>query len=383
MPIILGVNSPQYTDEELEEFRRQNAEGIDFEGKHYTLYEATQRQRSLERSIRKTKRKILIDEATGDAEKLQWDQIRLVRTREEYHRFSKATGLPEQYERMETAGFTWKHGKAAEKAALKHSESAQTYSQSYSKTSNSKQPENTQKLLTSAQNDDTINLQKSDFEKFSANIGNRAGMIADYNKELSDRFAQGSEDCQKAFTKFVPENSVLGYAYQGTPHFNPNDKKIRMNFADDLANKRGAGSTFFHEHGHYIDFMAAGKNNSDQLSTSNPVFGALLRSDFDGYVQSVESRYATDRQGAFSRIAFEIRGDKNHSISDLFGGLTDNKCVGSYQHRTAYWQNVGSLEKEAFAHMYEASFDKDKRKLMQQYFPNAYAEFEKMIKGVV
>ena len=49
-------------------------------------------------------------------EKLQWDQIRLVRTREEYHRFSKATGLPEQYERMEIAGFTWKQGKAAEKA---------------------------------------------------------------------------------------------------------------------------------------------------------------------------------------------------------------------------------------------------------------------------
>ena len=51
------------------------------------------------------------------SEKLQWDQIRLVRTREEYHRFSKAAGLPEQHERMEKAGFTWKHGKAAEKAA--------------------------------------------------------------------------------------------------------------------------------------------------------------------------------------------------------------------------------------------------------------------------
>ena len=117
MPIIMGVNEPQYTAEELEEFRQQNEAGIDFEGKHYTLYEATQRQRSLERSIRKTKRKILIDESTGDAEKLQWDQIRLVRTREEYHRFSKAAKLPEQYERMEKAGFTWKHGKAAEKAA--------------------------------------------------------------------------------------------------------------------------------------------------------------------------------------------------------------------------------------------------------------------------
>lgn len=117
MPIILGVNEPQYTAEELEEFRQQNEAGIDFEGKHYTLYEATQRQRSLERSIHKTERKILIDEATGDAEKLQWDQIRLVRIREEYHRFSKAAKLPEQYERMEKAGFTWKHSKAAEKAA--------------------------------------------------------------------------------------------------------------------------------------------------------------------------------------------------------------------------------------------------------------------------
>lgn len=112
----MGVNDPQYTTEELEEFRQQNKAGIEFEGKHYTLYEATQRQRSLERSIRKTKRKILIDEATGDAEKLQWDQIRLVRTREEYHRFSKAAGLPEQYERMEKAGFTWKHSKSAKVA---------------------------------------------------------------------------------------------------------------------------------------------------------------------------------------------------------------------------------------------------------------------------
>ena len=68
--------------------------------------------------IRDTKRKILIDEAAGDSEKLQQDQIRLVTIREEYHRFSKATGLPEQYARMEKTGFTWKHGKAAEKAAI-------------------------------------------------------------------------------------------------------------------------------------------------------------------------------------------------------------------------------------------------------------------------
>ena len=47
-----------------------------------------------------------------------------MRTREEYHRFSKAAKLPEQYERTEKAGFTWKHGKAAERAFGKLSASA-------------------------------------------------------------------------------------------------------------------------------------------------------------------------------------------------------------------------------------------------------------------
>lgn len=117
MPIILGVNAPQYTDEELEEFRRQNEEGATIDGKHYTLYEATQRQRSLERSIRKRKSHILIDEQLGDKEKLQQDQIRLQNLKQRYREFSKAANLPEQYERLEKAGFTWKHGRSAERVA--------------------------------------------------------------------------------------------------------------------------------------------------------------------------------------------------------------------------------------------------------------------------
>ena len=113
-PIILGVNEPQYTPQELEQMRQENAAGVTFDGKHYTLYEATQRQRKIERRIRDQKRKILIDEKLGDQSKLETDQIRLVRLRQEYSRFSKGVGLRTQHERAEVAGFTWKHGKAAE-----------------------------------------------------------------------------------------------------------------------------------------------------------------------------------------------------------------------------------------------------------------------------
>lgn len=116
-PIILGVNSPQYSPEELEKMRQDNEKGIAYEGKHYTMYEATQRQRKLERSIRNQKRRILVDEATGDEKRLPIDQTKLVRLQDEYARFTKAAGLRSQSERANILEFGPKKIKAAEKAA--------------------------------------------------------------------------------------------------------------------------------------------------------------------------------------------------------------------------------------------------------------------------
>lgn len=113
-PIILGVDSPQYTQDELDEMRRENEKGIDYNGRHYTRYEATQRQRRLEQSIRSRKRRILIDESTGDKKNLQKDQIRYQLLEQEYKRFSKAAGLRTQHERMEMSGFGSKQANAAD-----------------------------------------------------------------------------------------------------------------------------------------------------------------------------------------------------------------------------------------------------------------------------
>lgn len=120
-PIILGVSIPQYSPEELERMRQKNEVGVTYQGKHYTGYEATQRQRRLEASIRRQKRRILVDEAAGDAEKLQTDQIKLQILRQEYSRFSKAAGLRTQLERAEVAKFGWKQAGEAEKTFAKYS----------------------------------------------------------------------------------------------------------------------------------------------------------------------------------------------------------------------------------------------------------------------
>jgi hypothetical protein len=104
-PIVLGVSQPQYTPEELEQMRRDNETGVTVDGVHYTTYQATQMQRKLERTIRKQKQRILVDEATEDKDKLLTDQIKYRRLEQEYTRFSDAAGLRTQQERAEVTGF--------------------------------------------------------------------------------------------------------------------------------------------------------------------------------------------------------------------------------------------------------------------------------------
>lgn len=53
--IILGVNIPQFSDSKLKKIIDDNNKGFDFDGKHYTKYEASQLQRKLENEIRKNK----------------------------------------------------------------------------------------------------------------------------------------------------------------------------------------------------------------------------------------------------------------------------------------------------------------------------------------
>ena len=96
-PFIEGVSERTYTDKELENI---DPPPIEFEGRRYTAYEATQKQRQIERTIRKQKRLKTAFQEAGLKEDAQAANIRLRRLNEKYRQFSKAAGLPEQRERM-------------------------------------------------------------------------------------------------------------------------------------------------------------------------------------------------------------------------------------------------------------------------------------------
>ena len=97
-PFVEGVSERTYTDEQLAHI--DDGLGCKFDGKEYSSYEATQFQRSIERSIRKLKREKTAYNAAGLSEEERAVSIRLRRLNAKYKAFSKRAGLPEQRERM-------------------------------------------------------------------------------------------------------------------------------------------------------------------------------------------------------------------------------------------------------------------------------------------
>ena len=114
---IDGVSERLYTDSQLEKI---DDPAFEYEGKEYSTYEATQRQRLLERTQRKYKRILLAYDAAGvqstDPD-YQQAALKLQLLKQEYQKFSNAAGLREQPERAQVEGFSVAQSNRARAAA--------------------------------------------------------------------------------------------------------------------------------------------------------------------------------------------------------------------------------------------------------------------------
>lgn len=105
-PIIIGVNEPQYTEEQLRQMQEYNEKGVEYEGRHYTMYEATQMQRRLERAIRQTKNNIsAYSQSDTTTKELSDARSRYQTLIHKYKDFSNIAGLRTRDERLESIDF--------------------------------------------------------------------------------------------------------------------------------------------------------------------------------------------------------------------------------------------------------------------------------------
>ena len=227
--------------------------------------------------------------------------------------------------------------------------------------------------------DKTRNRQKRHFWNI---MSRQKGIPQDYLRVLTERFDKGTDLGKKVFLKYVTSDSVADFEEKGINRFSRKDKKVYINAKMDMTDLRGPGTGFFHEYGHLIDHAAAGGRRGEQMSTKSGTFSRLIQSDFEMMCNKLLQQETVALKDVYKVLSKKIGGNDMHAVSDIIGGLTKNECVGKSKHRTEYWINPGSLERETFAHMFEALFDEKKYALLQEFFPNALDEFIKMLEEI-
>ena len=91
--VVLGVSRPQFTDKQLEEDKKKNNDGFEFEGKHYTMYEGTQLLNRIALEIRKNKDTQILAKSADDKELALQSQIKITQLTTKYKQLCKISGL--------------------------------------------------------------------------------------------------------------------------------------------------------------------------------------------------------------------------------------------------------------------------------------------------
>lgn len=103
--IILGVNQPSYTKRQLANMQNMSLEKIEYDGKTYTRYEATQVQRQLETEIRRQKDRQIIARSSNNVDEISKAQNKISILTRKYNELSNVADIPTYKNRMSVSGY--------------------------------------------------------------------------------------------------------------------------------------------------------------------------------------------------------------------------------------------------------------------------------------
>lgn len=104
-PFLKGIDTPTYSEEELDRMNEEENTLKEYNGKTYTAYEAQQRQRRLETAMRADRQKIeLLTQGGANDDTITGAKVKYFQRQDEYVKFSKAMNLPQQWDRVTVNG---------------------------------------------------------------------------------------------------------------------------------------------------------------------------------------------------------------------------------------------------------------------------------------
>lgn len=377
-PYYEGISTRNYTQSDL---NKLNAKDIKYNGKMYSEYEISQMLRKKEREIRALKREqVAYKTALSETDEKELKTVfqsaltytnSVIRNKSnQIQEFCNQTGYKRDRFREQV------NNKTSVGHTSKNRQNGLTFSNSNGKI-NSKDSSNSNKF------DFNIKPLGENAKEFQYTyLEQYRNTSPKYIEALTYRFNNGSEKMQNLFLNYVPYNSVAtsNLPIGETPRFSPKTKKIYVNFIVDYMKNgdgNGIGARYFHEHGHLID------NVLGNISIKNVKFYDALEYD---YIQ-LKNKFRNDKNLSTKEVNEIIRQTilnprTDNGVSDVIHGLSYENIVGCATHPKtesgSYW-NKNTIPQEAFAHMFEAQFDKAKYDKMKDFFPTALKEFEDML----
>ena len=299
--IVLGVNKPQYSDEQLQEIKKRNEAGFDYNGKHYTMYEGTQMQRRLETAIREQKDIKTIGEASGDNKIVLEANAKIKAYRQKYNELNEISGLKGKAKRL-----------------------------SITKTSNKPEPKVETKIEPT---EPKVELLESKFEKESK--------IFKHSKQWLDLDDPDNVKIYNATNKL----DISIYERKGLKKakYVSEDKQISTAGVDTSnLNDKQATTTLWHELGHSLDnnnFKEYLSDNKDlrmkmfDFHSENKDVPQKIKDYFDNVKQRVDDKYTKEYKSQVNEEVFIKDRIKELKDSPFYENWTMEELKQNAQNR--------------------------------------------------
>lgn len=335
---IPGISVRNYTDEQLQEMRKKEAESRVWMGKGYNAYEATQKQRQMETIMRKQRAEInLLKTGNGDKDALTVAQAKYINTLHQYQGFSKKMGIQEQMGRVYMDGL----GRVVpgiKKGVLK---------------------------------DADFNI----IDKLAVRMSDRIE-LKKYS-QLPAGIRQSFEGGLKRSDKVV-KNALSG-VYKDAKYYIASGKSneyIPFFKYVGIKENKSVGS-MAHELMHWIDdkHKLSGKKNMLDGFLKDAEQSGLLKNP----VEYIKEHYPDVRFKANMRGNQVIIG--HEGLSDIIDALSDGKVNLGVGHGKEYWKQKGAARKEIFAQCGKIYYNNEEEtvKMLQELFPKGTFRFEKIM----
>lgn len=345
-PFIVGVDERTYTDEELDRMNAEDNTPKEYNGKQYTKYEALQRQRRLETTMRAERQKInRLIQGGADEDDIISAKVRYNGTSDEYVKFSRAMGLPQQRQRVTVDGLR-NIGDNKKQKSINISGTKTVEKSAESGIINNK--------VTVDANDISI-------------IAKSSPTIED-TKEFLDLLNNNPNDnIKKTYKNYTAKLGSVKYDLS-EGYYRPYSKEISYDYPDKILIEDGQSkySILAHEYGHFIDDVGVFKNlHFEEVSVINQSLGlpynsiATSASASDEFLKALRE----DKKYLVSKISDKSFRD-DLFVSSASAGVQDAICgMFGTKHTKMIWQHSDRYYDRRYSSLKKLNKEKTLKKI--------------------